>query len=377
VTTDSLKALIGRATGVTPTDAITTRDLQAVQAMIQSAPASDAELTALKNGTGLDIIGKLDFFLRQARGDSGSMTSAELNRIATGLDTHTAITLDESLKAGDILQAAPPAPTPIPPPAPTPIPPPAFDPNFIPGSLTVTDIPVDANGNVSSAALQAILKPKDVVDTNLLDNTHQSGLSDFSRQGIRMLAHDLYDGQINGDVALRSLFNPAGSGNNPFVKDPHALDITKEWGRRDLADDGTMNGSVLRKLAEDVWLTTDGIAIPGALSNGPLHNANLNASELFKSVTPLSSPQGVAEFTQRSGVSATDLLNFSLWGHRIMDKNSTTQGIATAALNDPASIDFGLAHLNSETLAFTQALTTDPNAQRTVGGAVINLLQRV
>lgn len=224
--------------------------------------------------------------------------------------------------------------------------------------------------------MRQMLTPQGPVDTRLFDNSHPSGMSDFARIGIRMMAHDMYDGQMNGDVVLRTLFNPEGSDNTAFTRDQRTIDIVKEWGRRDLEDDGVLNGSVYGKLIEDVWPLTDGVAIPGFANGLQFKTANTNVNELFRSFTPLNSAQGVREFEQRSGITAVELLGFSLWGHRIMDRNSTTQQIAQDALTNPQSIDFGIANFSNETRAFTQSLVNDPNATHTVGGAVLNLLNR-
>jgi hypothetical protein len=236
---------------------------------------------------------------------------------------------------------------------------------------------VDQNGNVTQDFLKNMLTPTNAVNTNIFDSSDPSGLSKFARIGIRMLGHDLYDGKWNGDVALRALFAPTQSGNTPFNATPATTDMVKQWGKMDLEDDGKINGSVYAKLIEDVWPTTDGPSIAGFANGIQFKNANLNAAELFRQTPNVETPDGVTQFVQQSGVSANELLNLSLWGHRILDKNNTAQGIAQAALTDPTSIDFGLTHLDSGTQSFVQGLSTNPSAKSTVGLGVLNLLTKL
>ena len=248
--------------------------------------------------------------------------------------------------------------------------------NFVPGSLSIDDVPRDANGNIDAAWLADVLKPSGNVDTRLLDNSDPSGMSDFARQGIRMLGHDMYDGQVNGDVVLRTLLNPEGSGNTAFTGNENQINIIKEWGRRDLTDDGVINGSVYGKLIQDVWPTTDGVAIPGFANELQYKAANLNAEELFKDTFDVTTPAGLMGFSQASGITPVELLNFSLWGHRIMDRSFTTKQIADEALNDPTSIDFGFTHAMPQTLAYVEGLSNDPNAKTTMALGVLNLLRK-
>jgi len=235
-------------------------------------------------------------------------------------------------------------------------------------------VPVDANGNITKDFLTKMLTPHAAVNTNLFDNTDKSGLSKFARVGIRMLGHDLYDGKINGDVALRTLLNPSGSNNSAFNATPETTDMAREWGLKDLQDDGKINGSAELKLIEDVWPTTDGVPIPGFAAGLKKTDANLNVNELFRNTPNVETPQGLQQFTQATGDSTTDLLNFSMWGHRILDKSFTAQGIANSALTDPTSIDFGLANATPEDKAFAQKIANDPSAKSTVGLGVLNFL---
>lgn len=267
-------------------------------------------------------------------------------------------------------QAAPyPAPAPAPAPAPSP------SGNFPPGTLPQNQVPVDAQGNVRQDFINSMLTPTNQVDTGLFDGNHPSGLSKFARVGLRMLGHDMYDGQINGDVALRTLLAPDQSHNRAFTSTPETIDMVKEWGRRDLQDDGTINGSVYGQLIEDVWPTTDDVPIPGFADRLNYKAANLNAGELFRTTPDVTTPDGLNQWSAQTGRSIQDLQTFSFWGHRILEPNKTMQQIAQEAINDPTSIDFGLTHATPGTLAFAQQLANDPNAKRTVGGGVLNMLQ--
>ncbi|MGE0199522.1 MAG: hypothetical protein AB7P76_00995 [Candidatus Melainabacteria bacterium] len=248
------------------------------------------------------------------------------------------------------------------------------NPNFTPGSLSLANVPKDANGNITSAFLQNVLKPTNAVNTTIFDASDPSGLSKFARVGIRMLGHDLYDGAINGDVALRTLFAPDASHNTAFTQDAATVDMVKEWGRRDLADDGVINGSAYVKLIEQVWPATDGVAITGFANRLKLKAANTNAQEIFRTTNNVETPNGINSFVSQTGISANNLLNMSLWGHRILDKSFTGQSIANSALNDPTSIDFGFTHLNSSTLGFVQGLASNPNATGQMGVGVLNTL---
>ncbi len=219
--------------------------------------------------------------------------------------------------------------------------------------------------------------PKKAVNTQILDSNDPSGLSKFARVGIRLLGHDLYDGKINGDVTLRTLLAPTQSNNTAFNATPETTDMVRQWGKMDLEDDGKINGSAELKLIEQVWPTTDGPSITGFAAGLKKTDSSLNAAELFRTTPNVETPAGLQQFVQTSGVSATDLLNFSMWGHRILDKQSTAQGIAQSALTDPKSLDFGLTNATPATKAFAQALVNNPNAKSTVGLAVLNFLTKL
>jgi len=237
-------------------------------------------------------------------------------------------------------------------------------------------VPVDAQGDVQRSFLEAMLRPSAPVNTQLLDNNAPSGLSRFALVGLRLMGHDLYDGKINGDVTLRTLFAPEQSGNTAFTRSQQSIDMVKEWGRRDLTDDGVINGSAFGQLIEDTWPTTDNARVPG-FARGLRHDAaNLNAAELFRTTPNVETADGVRQWAQQTGFSPNDLLNFSLWGHLIMDRANTGQQIARDALNNRSAIDFSLANFSPETRAFTQRLTTDPDADHTIGLAVLNFLNR-
>jgi len=251
--------------------------------------------------------------------------------------------------------------------------------------LPLNQVPVDANGNMTADFVKQLFTPKKAVNTNLFDANDPSGLSQFAKIGIRMMGHDMYDGQLNGDVAFRTLLAPDQSGNRPIFQHTAAnpltpeqieanKDMVRQWGKMDLEDDGKINGSAEAKLLEDVWPTTDGANISGFAKGLNLKDSSLNAAEMFKTVKDVATPDGLAEFMQKSGITDKELLNFSMWGHRILDKNNTAQQIATDALTDPTSIDFGLANLNANTKAYAQQIQNDPNGKSTVGLGVLNLL---
>ncbi|MCE3236880.1 MAG: hypothetical protein K0Q50_3072 [Vampirovibrio sp.] len=244
---------------------------------------------------------------------------------------------------------------------------------------------MDANGNMTSTFLNKMFTTKNQVNTNLFDNNDPSGLSQFARIGIRMMAHDMYDGSLDGDIAFRTLLAPDQSGNRPIFQHTAAnplppeqveanKDMVRQWGKMDLQDDGKINGSAYAKLIEDVWPTTDHNPIPGFAANLKMKDASLNAAEMFRAVKEVNTPEGLQEFMQKSGLTDKEILNFSLWGHRILDRNFTTQQIASDALSNPRAIDFPLANLSQTNKDYTQSLTNDPNATATVGLGVLNML---
>jgi hypothetical protein len=98
---------------------------------------------------------------------------------------------------------------------------------------------------------------------------------------------------------------------------------------------------------------------------------------MFKTVPNVATPDGLMSFMQKTGLTDTELLDFSMWGHRILDKSFTAQGIAQSALTDPTSIDFGLANLDPATKAFAQQIANDPNAKSTIGSGVLNILTKL
>jgi hypothetical protein len=246
-------------------------------------------------------------------------------------------------------------------------------------------IPVDANGNMTADFVKQLLTPRKAVNTNLFDANDPSGLSNFAKIGIRLMGHDMYDGTFNGDVVLRTLLAPDQSNNRAIFQHTSANPLTpeqiaeneddiREWGKMDLEDDGKLNGSAYAKLIEDVWPTTDDANIAGFAQGLKLSNSSMNAAEMFKSTPDVATPDGLMQFMQTSGLTDTELLNFSMWGHRILDKSFTAQGIAQSALNDPTSIDFGLANIDPATKAYAQKIANDPSAKSTVGIGVLNLL---
>jgi hypothetical protein len=249
--------------------------------------------------------------------------------------------------------------------------------NFKPGSLSLDQVPVDSKGNIKQEFLKEMLTPKNAVDTKLTDPNSKSGLSKFALIGVRLMGHDVYDGKLDGDVFLRTLLAPEQSGNVPFTVDDQTIDMVKQWGKMDLEDDGKINGSVFGKLVEQVWPTTDKNAIPGFANSLKYQTASLNAAEMFRQTPNAETPEGLQEIMRQTGLTDTQFLDLSLWGHRIMDKATSTQDIAKDALNDPKSIDFGFAHLNDNTVKHVQNLTTDPNADATVGLSVLNLLRKL
>jgi hypothetical protein len=247
------------------------------------------------------------------------------------------------------------------------------------------DIPVDANGNMTNGFVNELFKTSGNVNTAIVDNNDPSGLSNFAKVGLRMLGHDLYDGEINGDVAFRTLLAPDESHNRAIFQHTGMTDaqiaenkdIVRKWGQMDLQDDGKVNGSAYIQLIEDVWPTTDHVAINGFADDIKTRNSTLKASELTAETPNVETPAGVTEFQQKTGVSAKELLNFSLWGHRILDKNNDTGDLAQDALTNPRAIDFGLTQFNQENKDYMQSLTTDPNATSTVGLGVLNLLTKL
>jgi hypothetical protein len=246
----------------------------------------------------------------------------------------------------------------------------------------LSDIPVDAKGNMTSAFMNQLFKTAKPVNTQLLDDKEPSGLSKFARIGLRMLGHDLYDGEINGDVAFRTLLAPDASHNRDIFqgsRDTAAQiaankDMVRKWGELDLKDDGKVNGSAYLKLVEDVWPTTDHVPIPGFAQGVQTKSASLNAAEMMRATPNVETLQGVTDFTKNSVVTAKELLNFSLWGHRILDRSFKTEELAKDALTNPRSLDFGLTQFSPETRAYMTSLSTDPNATSTVGIGVLNLL---
>lgn len=244
---------------------------------------------------------------------------------------------------------------------------------------------MDEQGNMTGDFVNQLFTTGKDVDTTILDDSDPSGLSNFAKVGIRMLGHDLYDGEINGDVAFRTLLAPDDSHNraifqhNGMNEDQIAenKDIVRQWGKMDLEDDGKVNGSAYVQLIEDVWPTTDHVPIPGFADDINTRDSSLNAGELMAETPNVETPEGVTEFQQKTGVSPKELLNFSLWGHRILDRDFTTQDLAQDALTNPRSIDFGLTQFNQENKDYMQSLTTDPNATSTVGLGVLNLLTKL
>jgi hypothetical protein len=235
---------------------------------------------------------------------------------------------------------------------------------------------------MTSSFMNELFKTTGNVNTALFDNSEPSGLTKFARIGLRMLGHDLYDGEINGDVAFRTLLAPDQSHNRGIFQGSREneqqiaenKDMVRQWGQLDLQDDGKINGSAYIKLVEDVWPVTDHVAIPGFADNVQTRDSTLHVSELMQPTPNVETPAGVTQFAQQAGVSPKELLNFSLWGHRILDRSTTTQGLAQDALTNPRSIDFGLTQFNQENRTYMQGLTTDPNATSTVGLGVLNLL---
>jgi hypothetical protein len=238
-----------------------------------------------------------------------------------------------------------------------------------PGSIDLKDVPVDKNGNITKDFMNQLFKTDNPVNMSLTDSTDPSGLSDWARVGVRLIGHDLYDGKLNGDSVLRTLLAPDASNNRPVFEEHGTIppeevatytDIVRQWGAEDLKDDGKINGSAEKKMLGQLLKITDHVDMTRQLAALPNTSASLNAKELYRTTDDVETPDGLAAFTKDSGISAVSLENFSMWGHRILDPKNTSKSIATSALNDPTSIDFGLAHYDTSTQNFTTVMSKLP-----------------
>lgn len=166
--------------------------------------------------------------------------------------------------------------------------------------------------------LQALFANTIVGEQKLFDTAGQ--LTEFAKIGLRMFGHDLLDGRIDGDVALRTLLNPVGSDNTDFRRN---LELVKKWGELDLNDDNTINGSVYRALVEQCLVHTGANEIM-SLQRLPLSAASSD-DRVWRADVPsmfdftdfkvnLESYQALAKNYQLTPIELTDLV---LWGHLV------------------------------------------------------------
>jgi hypothetical protein len=175
------------------------------------------------------------------------------------------------------------------------------------------------------------LLANNVTDTALIGA--DGDLTKFAKVGVRAVGHDLLDGRFDGDVVMRTITNPAGSGNADLVAN---IDMIKKWGQLDLQDNGKVDGSALASLVERIWPNTDFRAIPGQLTTGPSFNdASMDRAEWNRnldSVVDFTNPRDpkvnlpvLNATAAQLGVSSFDLLDATIWGHRVLDLQGTQQ----------------------------------------------------
>lgn len=166
--------------------------------------------------------------------------------------------------------------------------------------------------------LKALFANNLVGEQKLFDTAGQ--LTDFAKIGLRMFGHDLLDGRIDGDVALRTLLNPVGSDNTDFRRN---IELVKKWGEMDLNDDNTINGSVYRALVEQCLVRT-GASEVVSLQGLPLSVASSDDS-VWRTDVPsmfdfanfkvnIESYQKLAKNYHLTPIELTDLV---LWGHLV------------------------------------------------------------
>jgi hypothetical protein len=189
-----------------------------------------------------------------------------------------------------------------------------------------------------------------------------SGLNEFQRVSTRLWGHDILDnGKNDGSVLLETLLNPVGSGNTAFWKSPQDISIVAQQLIMDITDDGQINGSSLRHALEQTYWQTTGHDISGALESAPNQAADLSANAIFAQQPDMTTPDGLAKTVQNTGLSTTQLLNLSLWGHDTVDDFgpyglNIDGSVLAPALNNQQSIDWGFVNSMPETKQYTQSL---------------------
>jgi hypothetical protein len=208
---------------------------------------------------------------------------------------------------------------------------------------------------------------------------NDSGLNAYERQTLRMWGHDIQDdGKNDGSVLLKSLLNPKGSDNEAFVRTPEAQAVTWDHLRRDLFDDGQINGSSIRQDFAQIYQKVTGHDISGALNRAPYQSANLSLNEIFRQQPDMRTADGLKQVSQNTGLSVNEFLNTALWGHDAFDRRgpggrNIDGSVLGPSLYNPRSIDYGFVNSSPGTKAYTQGLI-DRDIQRSgqVTGQALN-----
>jgi len=140
----------------------------------------------------------------------------------------------------------------------------------------------------------------------------------FANIGLRMFGHDILDGRVDGDVAMRALLNPEGTDNADFRQN---IELLKKWGELDLNDDNRINGSVYRDLAEQYWQNAGGegsaplSAFPDfeAVQDDRFWRTDVPATFDFASGSV--NREAFANLASNYGLSEVELTDVVLWGH--------------------------------------------------------------
>lgn len=155
-----------------------------------------------------------------------------------------------------------------------------------------------------------------VADQKPVDD--RGNLTDFGKIGLRMFGHDLLDGRIDGDVALRTLLNPEGTDNSDLRRN---VEFIKRWGEMDLADDNAINGSVYRKLVEDCWSILGGQGTPVTqnlaltLASNDDNIWRTDTAPMFDFKNFKVNLESYQQLAKNYNLTTNELTDLVLWGH--------------------------------------------------------------
>lgn len=136
---------------------------------------------------------------------------------------------------------------------------------------------------------------------------------------LRMIAHDMYDGGIDGSLPVKLLVqNRFGVdlGESDILRNANSIPNASDLLRADLQDDGIVNGSNAAGQMARIYQQATGIDISGGMRFAQTRPATLQ-SILSRSPDP-TTPQGWNQVMQANNWNPASFFAASAWGHDLI-----------------------------------------------------------